>query len=261
MRVFASLAVVAAAITGCGGGPPTVHLEAGIHDGPLVLDRPQELTGEPGAVIRGGLVIAADHVTVRDVTVLAGEHGIEVDGAEDVLLERVRVSGATLDGIHVRRSAVTIRDCLVHSPAGQYAQGIDISFSFDLTPSLIEGCTVIGGQEGIVTYSARVAIRGNHVSKTTLRGISINEMSTGSAEENEVVGGVGIGIYCGDYSRCDIEANSVSNTRPDQSSDDGMRRGYGIVAHFGAKATLKGNTLVRNAAGVAQFAGAQITAK
>ena len=111
-----------------------MRLPAGIHQGPLVLDYSQRLVGEPGAVVRGGIVVTADDVTVRDVTVVGGEHGIEVDGAERVLLERVHVLGAMLDGINVRRSSVTIRDCAVASHSGPYAQGIDISFGFDLAP-------------------------------------------------------------------------------------------------------------------------------
>ena len=35
--------------------PPTVRLSAGVHEGPLVLDRAQHLVGEPGAVVRGGI--------------------------------------------------------------------------------------------------------------------------------------------------------------------------------------------------------------
>jgi len=142
-------AVVLAAFAFLGGvayamQPPTIHLSTGIHQGPLILDHAQVLVGDPGAVVHGGIVITADNVTVRDIAVVGGESGIEVDDALNVTLERVRVSGAELDGIHVRRATVKIRDCLIHSPASAYAQGIDISFGFDLAPSLVEGCMVIG---------------------------------------------------------------------------------------------------------------------
>jgi hypothetical protein len=237
--------------------PPTVFLEAGVHEGPIVLAAPQRLVGEPGAVVRGGILVTSDDVVVRDLTVLGGENGIEVDGAEHVLLERVRVSGAELDGIHVRRGHVTIRDCIVQM-AGPYRQGIDISFAFDLQPSVVEGCTVIGGQEGIVGNSARVVIRQNRVSGTTLRGISVNEMSMGSVVENAVVDALGIGIFCSDYSHCDISSNSVAGTQPDKASGDGTRMGYGIVALFGAKATIQGNELEDNHRRTLAFADAHI---
>ena len=39
--------------------PPTVHLSAGVHRGPLVIDSAQTLEGDAGAIVRGGIVIAA----------------------------------------------------------------------------------------------------------------------------------------------------------------------------------------------------------
>ena len=104
--------------------------------------------------MRGGIVITADDVTVRDLIVVGGTHGIEVDGADSVELERVQVEGAELDGIHVRRGQVEIRDCVIRSLPGAFVQGIDISFGFDRRPSLVDGCTVTGGLEGIVTHFA-----------------------------------------------------------------------------------------------------------
>ncbi|MEX0817191.1 MAG: right-handed parallel beta-helix repeat-containing protein [Gaiellales bacterium] len=260
-------AVTGAAVVGVfvGGGtiawatqPPTVHLEAGVHRGPLVLDSPQKLVGEPGAVVTGGIIISSNSVTVRDVTVVGGENGIAVDEAEDVVLDRVRISGAVLDGINVRRSSIEIRNCLVHSPAGEYAQGIDISFSLDVGPSVVERCTVLGGREGIVTHSATVSVRENRVAETTLRGIAMTEMSMGSIEENEVSDTLGVGIYCGDYSHCVIEENSVWNTAPDHLSGDRTRRGYAILAHFGADAELRDNHVSRSPGGIAAFLGAEI---
>ena len=39
-----------------------------------MIDREETLSGEPGAVVRGGIVVRADGVTVRDLTVVGGEH-------------------------------------------------------------------------------------------------------------------------------------------------------------------------------------------
>jgi Right handed beta helix region len=263
-RAGPAAAAVAGALLASAGGvawatqPPTVTLSSGVHEGPLVLDREQTLEGEPGAVVRGGIVITADGVTVRDVSVVGAENGIEVDGAERVVLDRVRVSGTTLDGINVRRSSVTIRDCLIQS-AGEYGQGIDISFGFDLEPSLVEGCIVHGGQEGIVTHFARARVADNRVSGTTLRGITLTEMSMAEADGNEVDGVLGVGIFCGDYSMCKIEENSVSGTRPDLASGNRTRLGFGIVVHYGADATLADNRLHGNARRVGSFLRARIS--
>jgi nitrous oxidase accessory protein NosD len=210
-------------------------------------------------VVRGGIVVTADDVTVRDVTVLGGEHGIDVEDAERVLLERVTVLGAQRDGIHVRRSTVTIRDCAVRGSTGTYAQGIDVSFGFDLAPSTIEGCTVEGGMEGIVTHFAHVSVRDNRVTGTTLRGITLTEMSMGVVEENEVEDALGVGIFCGDYSQCRIERNSVTGTRPDLESGDRTRMGFGIVSHYGAAATVADNRLQGNASPIGAFLRARIS--
>ena len=237
--------------------PPTVHLAAGVHRGPLVLDSEQTLAGEPGAVVEGGILVTADGVTVRDVTVVGGDHGIEVDGATDVLLDRVTVRGAELDGINVRRASVTIRDCAVQVE-GEYTQGIDVSFGFDLAPSVIEGCTVTGGQEGIVTHFAHALVRENQVSGTSMRAITLTEMSMATVEDNEVEGVLGVGIFCGDYSMCKIEGNSVVGTRPDFASEDRTRMGYGILSHYGASATLADNSLHDNRHATGSFLDAHI---
>ena len=170
-----------------------------------------------------------------------------VAGAENVKIEHVRISGTSLDAIQARRSSVAIRDCLIHSPVGEYAQGIDISFGADLPMSLVEGCTIIGGREGIVTHFSNVHIRSNHVTGTTLRALGLTEMSMVMVEDNDVQDALGVGIYCGDYSECMIEDNVVGGTRPDIASEDRTRMGFGLVAHSGAKAEIEDNETAQDA--------------
>jgi nitrous oxidase accessory protein NosD len=253
LTAAAPVALLAVVGTAWAVQPPTVTLAAGVHQGPLLLDHAQRLVGEPGAVVRGGILITADDVTVRNVTVRGGEYGIEVDGAESVELQDVVVEGAQLDGINVRRGVVEIRDCTIRSLPEAFTQGIDISFVFDLPPSLVEGCTVVGGREGIVTHFARVTIRDNRVSRTELRAITMTEMSMGSIEDNDVTDALGVGIFCGDYSECEIEDNSVSDVAPDRESEDGMRDGIAIVSHFGAEARLEGNEIAGSPGGIGAF--------
>lgn len=261
LAVAAPLAALAVAGTAFAVEPPTVHLAAGVHQGPLVLDHAQTVVGTAGTVVRGGILITADDVTVRDVTVRGGENGIDVDGAESVELDGVVVEGAELDGIHVRRGQVEIRDCTIRSLPGAFVQGIDISFAFDLRPSLVERCTVVGGLEGIVSHFARVLVRDNHVRDTELRAITMTEMSMGRIEDNEVAGALGVGIFCGDYSHCEIEDNSVSDVAPDPTTDDRLRQGVAIQAHFGAEAELDGNVVARSPGGIASSWDATIDLK
>jgi hypothetical protein len=242
----AATAVVAVLGTAAVTQPPTYVLASGLHEGPLVLDRPQTLEGSPGTVVRGGIVITSDGVTVRDLVVLGGENGIEVHDSTNVRLENVTVAEARLDGIHARRSSLNVRGCSIRQ-SGEYTQAIDISFAFDLPPSRVERCTVVGGQEGIVSHMAHVDFRRNHVRETTLRAIAVTEMSMGMVSRNRVERALGVGIYCGDYAHCDIRQNVVRDTRANMKSSDRMAHGHAILSHFYAQATVDGNVLERNA--------------
>jgi len=252
------VAFAAAAGAAYASRPPTVHLGAGVHTGPLVIDRRETLVGAPGAVVRGGIVVQADGVTIRNVAVVGGANGIDVEDARNVVLDGVSVSGAQLDGIHVRHSSVSIRNCTVDSGTNPYAQGIDISFAYDLPMSEVRGCTIVGGSEGIVTHSVQAMLVDNRVRQTSLRGIAVAEMSMGMVERNDVHGALGIGIYCGDRSMCEITRNVVSNTRPDRASSDRSRRGYAVVSWYDSDAELDANTFVGNPHGAGAFASARI---
>jgi hypothetical protein len=225
--------------------PPTVHLAAGVHRGPLYVDRRERLVGEPGAVVLGGIVVRHDDVTLSHITVVGGTNGIEVDGYDNVVMRHVTVRKAELDGIHVRRAAVAIHDCTIDMRGNAYGQGIDISFGYDRGMSMVEGCTVVGGQEGIVTHSVMAMLSHNKIRATTMRGIAMAEMSMGEIEHNSVQRGVGVGVYCGDRSMCTIERNHVSGTRA--AADGGeLRAGVGIEVWFDSEATLGDNELGGN---------------
>ena len=237
--------------------PPTVTLAAGVHQGPLVLDHAQTVVGEPGAIVRGGVLVTADDVTVRNLTVRGGEYGIEVRDAESVEIDDVVVESAELDGINARQSEVAISDCQIRSLPGTASQGIDISFASQLPPSVVEDCVIVGGSEGIVSHMANVMVRDNRVQSTELRGIAVTEMSMGDVEDNLVEDALGIGIFCGDYSHCSIEDNRVTGMRADPSGNP-TRAGFGLVAHYWAVATVGGNTLERPPA---SFIGARIESR
>src|SRR5262249_29951003 len=53
---FAALFLAAGAVA-FATQPPTVTLAAGVHRGPIVITRSQVLTGRPGAVVRGGIIV------------------------------------------------------------------------------------------------------------------------------------------------------------------------------------------------------------
>jgi parallel beta-helix repeat protein len=224
--------------------PPTVHLSAGMHQGPLVIDRRERLVGDRGAIVRGGIIVRADGVTVKNVTVIGGEDGIVVDGANNVVLDGVAISGFELDGIHVRRAAVTIENCSIDGLGNAYAQGIDISYAFDKRTSHVMGCTIVGGQEGIAAHFVNVDIMDNQISRTTLRGISMTEMSMGMIEGNEVRNASGVGILCNDHSMCMIEKNTVVGTKAVDRHE--WTNGYGVLVAYNSEADLHDNALSTN---------------
>ena len=143
-------------------------LPAGVHEGPLVIDHEQTPRRQAGRGRAGGIVVRASGVVIRNLTVIGGENGIDVERvATGVRLEGVRVLGAELDGIHVRFSQIAIRDCTVALP-GPYTQGIDISYSgLPGRWARSRAATSSGGDEGIVIHASNIMVSGNRVHGTT----------------------------------------------------------------------------------------------
>jgi len=251
-RLGAAAAVGVGVLLAAAGGtayalrPPVVHLSAGVHRGPLVIARREVLVGDPGAIVRGGIVVRADGVTIKNVSVVGGDYGVVVDGYDGTKLDRVSVSGAKLDGIHVRFATVMIKDCSVDMLGNAYGQGIDISYTMDHGMNMIEGCNLVGGMEGIATHSSMSDIAHNTITHTTLRGIAMTEMSMGTITQNEVRNVTGVGIVCNDHSMCEVERNTVVGTRPSPVS-----RGVGFLASYLSEADLKHNELGANPVPVA----------
>ncbi len=238
--------------------PPVVHLGAGVIQGPLVVDRREHLVGAPGTVVVGGIVIRHSDVTISDARVVGGENGISVDGYRNVTLDHVSVSGSRLDGIHVRDMAVTIRHCSVDMRGSLFGQGVDISFGAGFGESLVDGCTIVGGQQGILFDASDGMLRNNRVEQTSLRAISMDEMSMGGMERNTVSDANGVGIYCNDHSMCMVSGNRVVGTRVDASSGNRTRAGFGLVVDFGSEAELGRNDLAHNPSRVGVFLGSSV---
>jgi hypothetical protein len=241
-------ALAGAAVTAYALEPPVVYLRAGVYRGPLVIKRSEVLVGAPGAVVHGGIVVAADDVTVRNITVVGGENGITVEGVRGTVLDGVSVFGAQLDGIHVRLAGIVIKNCAVDMHGNPLGQGIDIAYNIGMGPSVVEGCTVVGGMDGITTNSSMTMIVNDRVSGTEENGIAVEEMSMGTVMDSEVSGALGVGIYCNDRSVCTIDHNTVVGTRPDIASGNPTRRGFGVLASFQSQAELHGNQLRSNPA-------------
>ena len=151
-------------------------------------------------------------------------------------------------------------NCSIDSLGNPYGQGIDISYTFDKEDSTVMGCTVVGGLEGIVVHFSNAMLMHNTVSRTTLHGIAMTEMSMGMVERNQVRDARGVGIFCNDHSMCMVERNVVVDTRPSPNGDL-WAAGYGIVASYYADAELRGNHVVASPGGIAALDQSRILPK
>jgi hypothetical protein len=247
------LALVGCAATWYVRLPPVVTLSAGVHKGPLVIRRREILQAEPGTVVRGGIIVAHNDVQIRNVTVLGGTNGITVDGVHGTVLDNVTVQDAKLDGIHVRAADIVVRNCTVDMLGNPHGQGIDISFNMGMGMSMVEGCTILGGTQGITTHSSMTDIVGNTLSRTGQQAIDVDEMSMGTASRNVIRDALGVALYCNDRSMCMFANNTVVGTRPDTSSGLRTQRGFGVLASFQSEVDMWQNRLVANPVAAGQI--------
>jgi parallel beta-helix repeat protein len=169
-------------------------------------------------------VSTANNVVIRDLTVSAGgdfrstSDAIDLDGANDTLIERVKVTGARGRGIvfdgkdivgGVPRAAErnTIRSCEV---TGVPSDGIELLAASN---NRIEGCTVtdVAGNGIQLTQSATTAAQPNKPSN--------DNVVTGNRVVNS--GRDGINVNAGN--RNQLLANSVFNSSDDVFNRDGIR--------------------------------------
>ena len=160
------------------GSPDTLRLGPGTHPGPLVLAHRTVVLGAPGAVLRGdgtgtvlvvaapgsivrgltiensgrnpdrydaGVRVAADSVTLEDLTIRNTLFGVYVDQARGVVLRRLDISGFPA------------------SREGDRGDGISFYYSRAI---VAEGNRIARVRDGIYfSYSDSVLVRDNHVSQ------------------------------------------------------------------------------------------------
>ena len=183
-----------------------IMLEAGLHAGPIIVDKPLTIEGTPGAIIDAGstgtaIKILASGVTVRGLTIRGsgtqGEHfdsGVYIEqGADGAVVENNKFEG-NLFGIvlhgcknaTVRNNTIANRSDLWLNDRGN---GIHI---WNTTGSLIEGNVVTSGRDGIyIEISHENVIRGNRFEGMRF---AVHYMY---ANNNEVSGNISIRNHVG----------------------------------------------------------------
>ena len=168
--------------------------------------------------------------------------------------------GAFRRGIDISQASVQLHRCEITQLVSPFAWGIGVVNSMGRLPTTIEGCAITGGQEGIVSHASTVFIRDNDVRSTTLRAISVTEMSQGDVDENRIEQVVGTGLYCGDHSVCNMRDNRVRGTMPQPDTPVTWNGGYGAVVLYGSDAYFKGNDFQRVAlSGIGVFLNSAIS--
>jgi hypothetical protein len=224
-----------------------VLLDPGRHQGGVRVERPVTIRGLPGAMVTAAtdapavLTVAADGVLIEDTTLEAGPTGLVIREAQGVIVRDVRVTGSDLHGIEVIDAAAHISRVRVDGLVHPMAQGIEVRNSDGRPDTVIESSRVTGGQEGIVSHVSEVVVRDNHVDHTTMRAITITEMSDGVVKGNSITGALGAGLYCGDMSRCEFSDNEVG--RVDGGSAGRSTDGWGLVVTYHAVASTEGDGL------------------
>jgi nitrous oxidase accessory protein len=165
-----------AAVAGASPGD-VLELDAGVHSGPVVIDRPLTLEGRPGAVVDGGGHGRAIEVVAPDVTIRGLEiRGSGVDNAMDagIYLDQ-KAAGARVERNILRGNLVGV---YVHGAARAIVRGNTIVGRTDLRLNErgngiyvwnAPGAEVIdndisGGRDGIFTNTSRRNVfRGNRM--------------------------------------------------------------------------------------------------
>ncbi|HUT51348.1 MAG TPA: nitrous oxide reductase family maturation protein NosD [Alphaproteobacteria bacterium] len=220
-----------------------VRLKAGVHAGPVVIDRPMVLDGAPGAVIDGGgtgnvITVTAPNVTVRGLIVRGSGASLNkmdagiflTESAHDALVERNRLTG-NLFGVYllgpknamVRHNVIIGRRDLRENDRGN---GIQL---WRTPGSQLIGNDIRYGRDGIFTdTSANNVFRGNRL--RNLR-IAIHYMYTnrsviaGNISRNNAIG------YAIMFShRLTVTGNLSQNDRE-----------HGFLFNYANRSTVEGN--------------------
>jgi nitrous oxidase accessory protein NosD len=207
-----------------------VRLLPGRHE-PFTLHHAVTVVGAPGSEVGGGIRVLADRVRLVDLSVVGGDNGVTVREADGVSLSRVSIRGVELHGIEVVDAHAVIEGCAIHGLTSPYGQGIEIRNANGRPRTVVRGCTVASGQEGLVSHVSRVEFLDNVVTGTSMRAISITEMSEGLAAGNLVHEVSGNALYCGDMSHCEFRDNVARGVAADPG---GVRSlgGHGAVAWY-----------------------------
>jgi len=234
------------------GGPDTLRLGPGVHPGPLVLTRPTVVVGAPGAVLRGDghgtvLVVQAPGSVVRGIVIEGSGHdpdaydaGVRI-AADSVTLEDLTIRDV-LFGVYVQqaRDVVLRRLAITGSPAERESdRGDGISF-YDSRAILAEGNRIASVRDGIYfSYTDSVVVRDNRVSHVRF-GLHYMFSHANRFDHNVFTDNAAGAVI--------MNSRNVTITNNVFAWNAGSRS-YGLVLQAATEPIVQGNTFVGNGVG------------
>lgn len=223
-----------------------VRVEAGVHAGPLTLDKPLTLAGEEGAVIEGDgdhsvITITAPDVTVRGLTItgsgtsLASEDaGVYVTrSAPNALIERNRIKG-NLFGVFLKGApAALVRDNVIANRSdlrmSERGNGVHL---WDAPGSQVVDNDVRGGRDGIFTTTSRNNTFAGNIFRDLRFAVHYMYTNNSSIRGNRSVG---------NHAGYVLMYSHRIDARNNESQGD---RDHGILLNYANEARVEGNRVV-----------------
>ena len=253
----------------------TIHVEAGVHAGPIAINKPLTLVGENGAEIRGNgvgnvITIAADDVAVRGLCITgSGLRLSDDDAAVFVTGNRAKIDNCviadSLHGIYLRKiSGAQILNNRIQGKTTLASSDEPVEKGIR---SSTENCdtTLVSNRRGNGIHQWNCEgnlIRGNEISDTR-DGIYFS-FTNNSRVENNLVHHVRYGLH---YMYSDgnvFENNTFSENaagaaimfskelavRGNRFVNNRGHRAYGLIFQSSDQSTLESNEISENAVGL-----------
>lgn len=229
----------------------TLHLPAGIYPGPLSLDKPITLVGEPGAIIEGTgqgdvISVASPDVTLRGLVVRNSGDSLDRENsgilglAPRLTVEDVRVENA-LFGIYlknaphsvIRNNTVLAKDLSI----ARRGDGIRVWYS---DHTLVEGNHVVGSRDVVIWFSNHCVARHNRVENGRY-GLHFMFANDQVVEQNTLIGN-SVGVYLMYGRDLELRHNWIENNHGPS--------GYGIGLKDMDDVVVEENQVIANRVGV-----------
>ncbi len=222
-----------------------LELEPGVHDGPVTVDRPLTLQGEPGAIVDGhglgrAIEVTAPHTTIRRLAVRGS--GMALDRMDAAIFVDQQADGAVIEDndiegnlvgvyIHGAPNSVVRRNRIVGKVLAHLNDAGNGVYLWNAPGTQVLDNDISGGRDGIFTNASRAnAFRGN-----VLHGVrfAIHYMYT---NDSEVSDNVSIGNHAGYV----IMYSNHLVIRNNRSEGD---RDHGLLFNFANNSDIGGNAV------------------